>query len=82
MQERLHALQASLGSGKAGAKQGQAKRSVESRAPQQDDLIVGGPPGARMSELEGLCTLLGLHLAALEASQQPLVRLCDSSGKL
>ena len=34
------------------------------------------------TELEGLCTLLGLHLAAVEASQQPLTRHCNSSGEL
>lgn len=81
-QERLHALQASSGASKPAAKQGQGKRSKHTSDAQPDDLIVGGPtvPRAQVGELEGLCTLLGLHLATLEGSQQPLVRLCDSAG--
>ena len=82
LQERVHALQASSGVSKPAAKPGQGKRSKHTSDLQPDVLIVGGPPvpKAQVGELEGLCTLLGLHLATLEASQQPLVRLCDSAG--
>ena len=51
---------------------------------QQDDMLANGgfldhPRRVPPSELEGLCTLLGLHLGTMEASQQPLIRLCQTT---
>ena len=71
LQERLQNLRASLGNGK------QAHSSLDK---QQDDVITqGASRTVPLSELEGMCTLLGLHLTTLEASQQPLVRMCRSA---
>ena len=71
LQERLHNLRASLGNGK--------QRHISLDLQQDDVITPGASRTVPLSELEGMCTLLGLHLTTLEASQQPLIHMCRSA---